>query len=50
MRSNYSEQHGDQLTFTFNGSLTGESMSGSLDMGEYLLAKWTVTRHEYRGR
>ncbi len=50
MRSSYTEEHGDQLTFTFTGTVSGERMSGSLDMGEYLLAEWTAERHQYRGR
>jgi hypothetical protein len=50
MRSNYAEQHGDQLSFTFTGKVTGDAMAGTLDMGEYLLAKWTAVRHQYRNR
>ncbi len=29
------EFHGDNLAFVFSGSLTGDTMSGSIDMGEY---------------
>jgi L-seryl-tRNA(Ser) seleniumtransferase len=45
--SNYTEQHGDALTFRFTGTVTGDQMGGDLDMGEYLAAKWSATRHQY---
>jgi D-glucosaminate-6-phosphate ammonia-lyase len=35
---------GVTLTYRFSGQLSGDSMSGSLDMGEYLTATWTATR------
>jgi D-glucosaminate-6-phosphate ammonia-lyase len=35
---------GLSLTYRFAGRLTADSMSGSLDMGEYLTATWTATR------
>ena len=38
------EFHGDSLEFSFSGSVTGDSMAGSLDMGEYLSATWTARR------
>jgi L-seryl-tRNA(Ser) seleniumtransferase len=44
IRSNYGEQNGDSLSFTFSGRLVGADLSGELDMGEYLGAKWTATR------
>jgi len=50
MRSNYAEEHGDQLSFSFTGRVSGDEMSGLLDMGEYLQAQWTATRHQYRSR
>jgi L-seryl-tRNA(Ser) seleniumtransferase len=46
--SSYTERHGDALTFRFTGTVAGESMSGALDMGEYLSAKWTAKKHDYR--
>jgi L-seryl-tRNA(Ser) seleniumtransferase len=46
--SRYTERHGDSLMFTFTGKASANEMSGSLDMGEYLKAKWTAKRHEYR--
>ena len=48
LASSYSERNGDSLSFRFTGSLTGDGMAGVLDMGEYLTAKWTARRHEYR--
>lgn len=45
--SSYTERHGDSLQFTFSGKLSGDSLSGTLDMGEYLTAKWTARRHQY---
>jgi uncharacterized pyridoxal phosphate-dependent enzyme len=38
------ERHGDALTYRFQGTLDGEGMTGSLDMGEYLKATWTGRR------
>ena len=46
LRSAYGEQNGDSLSFSFSGKLAGEQMAGTLDMGEYLNAKWTATRKE----
>jgi L-seryl-tRNA(Ser) seleniumtransferase len=43
--SSYSERHGDALSFRFTGTVRGEAMSGTLDMGEYLTARWTAARH-----
>jgi L-seryl-tRNA(Ser) seleniumtransferase len=44
LRSNHGGQTGDALSFTFTGKVSGEDMSGDLDMGEYLAAKWTARR------
>lgn len=44
LRSSVTEQHGDSLSFTFSGTVTGDDMSGTLDMGEYLSANWNATR------
>ena len=41
-------QNGDALSYRFSGTATGTEMAGTLDMGEYLAAKWTARRHEYR--
>jgi len=48
LSSNYPERHGDALSYRFTGSVTGNEMTGALDMGEYLAAKWTARRHDYR--
>ena len=44
LRSNYGGQTGDALSFTFTGKVSGSEMSGDLDMGEYLGAKWSARR------
>jgi len=43
----YSEG-GDGLNYTFTGKVSGDEMSGALDLGEYLGAKWTATRRGTR--
>ncbi len=48
IRSAFGEQHGDSINLTFTGTVSGEQMSGTLDMGEYLGATWTATRRESR--
>jgi L-seryl-tRNA(Ser) seleniumtransferase len=48
IRSAYTEQHGDALTFTFSGTIANDAMSGTLDMGEYLAAAWTAKRRPAR--
>jgi uncharacterized pyridoxal phosphate-dependent enzyme len=45
--SNVSEAHGAALSYRFTGTLAGDTMSGRLDMGEYLSAKWTAKRHSF---
>ena len=46
----YGEEHGDALNYRFTGTVEGETMKGSLDMGEYLKATWSATRRERRSR
>jgi seryl-tRNA(Sec) selenium transferase len=46
IRSTYPEEHGDALSFTFSGTVTGDTMTGVLDMGEYRTAAWTGTRRD----
>jgi hypothetical protein len=41
---------GDSITFTFSGSLSGDSFSGPVYMGEYLNARFTAKRHSYPER
>jgi hypothetical protein len=38
------ERHGDALTYRFKGKVAGGTISGALDMGEYLGATWTAKR------
>lgn len=45
--SAYTEQHGDSLMYEFVGKVTGDEISGTLDLGEYLKAKWNAKRHNY---
>jgi L-seryl-tRNA(Ser) seleniumtransferase len=48
LRSNLPEQTiGNALNFTFTGKINGDTMSGDLDMGEYLTARWSANRHRY---
>lgn len=44
LASNVTERHGDSLNYRFSGRVTEDTMSGSLDMGEYLAATWTARR------
>jgi L-seryl-tRNA(Ser) seleniumtransferase len=43
LRSAY-DRGGDALSYTFSGSLAGDELGGTLDMGEYLAATWSATR------
>jgi uncharacterized pyridoxal phosphate-dependent enzyme len=45
--SSIGEVHGAALSYRFTGKLAGGTMSGELDMGEYLGAKWTAARHAF---
>jgi seryl-tRNA(Sec) selenium transferase len=38
---------GDSITFIFAGSLSGDTISGPVHMGEYLNATFTAKRHAY---
>jgi hypothetical protein len=49
LRSNYAESHGDALNYSFSGKVTGDEMAGTLEMGEYLGARWTARRRGPRG-
>ncbi len=44
IRSVCGEEHGDALVFSFSGTVSGDGIAGTLDMGEYLSATWTATR------
>jgi hypothetical protein len=43
--SHYSESHGDSLTYEFSGKVSGDEITGTLDMGEYLKGQWTARKH-----
>ena len=49
LASTVTERHGDSLNYRFAGKVTGETMTGTLDMGEYLAATWTARRPAPRG-
>jgi L-seryl-tRNA(Ser) seleniumtransferase len=40
-------QHGDALSYGFTGTVSGDEMSGTLDLGEYRKARWSAKRHQY---
>jgi D-glucosaminate-6-phosphate ammonia-lyase len=44
LSSTVTERHGDSLNYRFTGALSGETMSGALNLGEYLTATWTARR------
>jgi L-seryl-tRNA(Ser) seleniumtransferase len=44
LRSAIGEEGGDAISCSFEGTVAGDQMSGTLDMGEYLKATWTATR------
>ena len=45
--SSIGEVHGAALSYRFTGKLEGDTLSGDLDLGEYLGAKWTANRHSF---
>jgi L-seryl-tRNA(Ser) seleniumtransferase len=47
--SSVSENHGAAMSYRFEGKLDGDTMSGNLDLGEYLSARWTARRHVFGG-
>ncbi len=50
IQSFYGEEHGDALNYRFSGTIDGDTMTGSLDMGEYLKATWSASRRERSSR
>ena len=50
IQSFYGEEHGDALNYRFSGTVDGDTMAGSLDMGEYLKATWSASRRERSSR
>jgi hypothetical protein len=41
---------GQHLSYEFTGTVDGEKMSGTINMGEYGEARFTAERHQYRQR
>jgi L-seryl-tRNA(Ser) seleniumtransferase len=50
LHSSYTEEHGDDLSYTFSGKVDGDTMSGPLSLGEYLGATWTGKKHPFGRR
>ena len=48
--SSIGEVHGAALSYRFIGKLDGDTISGDVDLGEYLGAKFTATRHTFGTR
>jgi uncharacterized pyridoxal phosphate-dependent enzyme len=48
LRSSVGEQTGDAVNYTFSGTVTGDEMGGTLDMGEYLSGRWSARRRAAR--
>ncbi len=42
-----SRQPGDSIMYLFSGTVSGESMKGSIFMGEYLTADFTAQKVQY---
>ncbi len=38
---------GVRLGYGFDGTVSGDAMAGTLDLGEYPTARWTARRHAY---
>ena len=49
LRSAFGEETGDSISYTFSGKVTDDEMAGTVDMGEYLGARFTASRR-VRGR
>lgn len=45
--SRITERTGDSLIYRFSGTLSGDTLAGTVDMGEYRGATWTARKHEY---
>ena len=41
---------GDNITYIFSGTVTGDTMSGDIYMGEYRTAKFSATRYGYKNK
>lgn len=38
---------GQRLSYEFAGTVSGDTMSGTLNMGEYGMSQWSAKRHQY---
>ena len=47
LRSNF-RKPGDGITYMFSGKVSGEEISGSIFLGEYLTAKFTTRKSNYK--
>ena len=45
VRLRSSWEHGDSLHYTFSGTVAGDEMTGEVDLGEYLDARFSAKRH-----
>lgn len=41
---------GQTLSYEFTGTVQGDNMSGTLNMGEYGISQWSAERHQYQSR
>jgi uncharacterized pyridoxal phosphate-dependent enzyme len=46
----YYRENGDNIGYGFTGMVTQDQMSGDLDLGEYLTARWSARRRQPRRR
>jgi L-seryl-tRNA(Ser) seleniumtransferase len=44
LASTVTERHGDSLNYRFSGKIAGDTISGTLSLGEYRSATWTAKR------
>lgn len=47
LRSQYNAP-GDSIVYTFNGTVTGDTMTGKIHMGEYLTSNFTAKKYLYK--
>ena len=47
-RSNHRVE-GTRLSYVFTGTVDGDKMAGTVNLGEYGQTTWTATRHKYHG-
>lgn len=45
LMSAIADNHGAAVSYRFEGTLDGDAISGTLEMGEYLGARWTARKH-----